>query len=110
MDMPQVKSDQGRTLLRAEYYRFKDAVEQLTGEKITVATLKEGIKTVNEKRKAIHRLATLRKANPARISGLDALLANQVFFYDNPQRFTESVNKICDELEIRVEQKRGAYL
>jgi benzoyl-CoA reductase/2-hydroxyglutaryl-CoA dehydratase subunit BcrC/BadD/HgdB len=40
---------------------------------------------------------------------MDALLANQVYFYDNPARFTASVNKICDELESRVEKKEGAF-
>jgi benzoyl-CoA reductase/2-hydroxyglutaryl-CoA dehydratase subunit BcrC/BadD/HgdB len=55
-------------------------------------------------------LSSLRKADPAPISGLDALLANQVFFYDNPARFTESVNKICDELEKRIAKpKQGVF-
>ena len=51
----------------------------------------------------------MRKVDPAPISGLDALLANQVFFYDDPVRFTESVNKICDELEKRIEKKEGVF-
>ncbi len=55
----------------------------------------------------MHRLARLRHADPAPISGLDALLANQVFFYDDPERFTDSVNKLCDELEQRIEKKVG---
>ena len=109
MDLPQVKSSQGRSLLKAEYERFKTAVEKLTGNKITVESLKEGIKVVNAKRAALHRLARLRKADPAPISGLDALLANQVFFYDNPARFTESVNKICDELEMRIKENQGVF-
>ncbi|SLM31369.1 conserved hypothetical protein [Desulfamplus magnetovallimortis] len=108
MDLPQMKSTQGRALLRAEYERFKDAVEALTGVKIISESLKSAIQTVNAKRSALHRLAKLRKADPAPISGLDALLANQVSFYDNPARFTESVNKICDELETRIAEKKGA--
>jgi benzoyl-CoA reductase/2-hydroxyglutaryl-CoA dehydratase subunit BcrC/BadD/HgdB len=109
MDLPQVKSENGKALLRAEYNRFKDAIEKLTGVPITAASLKEAIRTVNAKRAALHRLSSLRKADPAPLSGLDALLANQVFFYDNPARFTESVNKICDELEQRIEDKKGAF-
>ena len=109
MDLPQMKSGQGRDLLKSEYLRFMKALESLTGKTITAESLKEGIQTVNEKRKAIHRLASLRKADPAPISGLDALLANQVFFYDNPARFTASVNKICDELETRIKEKKGAF-
>ncbi|MGA8179787.1 MAG: double-cubane-cluster-containing anaerobic reductase [Desulfobacterales bacterium] len=109
MDIPQMKTGQGRSLLKAEYYRFKAAVENLSGVGIDAAGLKKSIEIVNNKRRAIHRLYSLRKADPAPISGLDALLANQVFFYDNPVRFTESVNKICDELESRIEKKTGSF-
>ena len=108
MDLPQVKSEQGKSLLRSEFYRFKAAVEALTGVEITADALRKAIDTVNAKRAAMHRLASLRKADPVPISGLDALLASQVFFYDNPARFTESVNKICDELEGRIEAGQGA--
>ncbi len=109
MDLPQVKSVEGRALLKAEYLRFKEAVEQLTGVTIDAERLKSGIEIVNNKRKAIHRLTGLRKANPVPISGLDALLANQISFYDDPVRFTESVNKMCDELEKRIEKKEGVF-
>ncbi len=109
MDLPQIKSGPGRALLRAEYDRFRSALEDLTGVRITADSLKQAIRTVNAKRSAVQRLATLRKADPAPISGLDALLANQVFFYDNPARFTESVNKICDELEQRIEHRQGVF-
>jgi benzoyl-CoA reductase/2-hydroxyglutaryl-CoA dehydratase subunit BcrC/BadD/HgdB len=109
MDIPQMKSSEGRALLKAEYLRFKEAVEKLAGVTIDAERLKKGIEIVNNKRKAIHRLSGLRKADPAPISGLDALLANQVFFYDNPERFAESVNKICDELEKRIGNNEGVY-
>ncbi len=109
MDLPQVKSEQGRELLRKEYFRFKAAVEELTGVTITAESLKEAIRTVNAKRAAIHRLSLLRRHDPAPISGLDALLANQIFFYDNPARFTQSVNAICDELEKRVQNGEGVF-
>lgn len=108
MDIPQTKSNEGRAVLRAEYGRFTRAVEELTGVSIDAPRLKKGIEIVNNKRKAIHRLSELRKADPAPISGLDALLINQVFFYDDPIRFTDSVNKICDELEVRVREGKGA--
>jgi len=109
MDLPQVKSELGKQMLKAEYYAFKESVEKLTGVTITTASLAQAIKTVNAKRKALHRLAKLREANPAPISGLDALLANQVSFYDNPQRFTDSVNAICAELEKRIAAKQEVF-
>jgi benzoyl-CoA reductase/2-hydroxyglutaryl-CoA dehydratase subunit BcrC/BadD/HgdB len=107
MDLPQMKSGQGRDLLRSEYDRFKTAVEKLTGVVITHDSLKQAIKIVNAKRSALHRLAKLRSADPIVISGLDGLLANQVSFYDNPKRFTESVHKMCDELEKRIQANQG---
>jgi len=107
MDLPQTKSSPGRMVLRAEYDRFKAEMEKLTGVTIDTPRLKKGIEIVNNKRKAVHRLAQLRKANPTPISGLDALLINQVFFYDDPIRFTDSVNKLCDELEDRIAKGKG---
>ncbi|MBF0120105.1 MAG: 2-hydroxyacyl-CoA dehydratase [Desulfobacterales bacterium] len=109
MDLPQMKSVQGKALLKAEYIKFKEALEKLTKFPLTVESLKKGIETVNNKRKAIYRLNNLRKTNPSPISGIDSLLINQVYFYDNPARFTDSVNKICDELEQRVEKEEGIF-
>jgi benzoyl-CoA reductase/2-hydroxyglutaryl-CoA dehydratase subunit BcrC/BadD/HgdB len=108
MDLPQVKSNQGRELLKAEYQRFVRAVEDLTGRRIDAAGLRKGMAIVNAKRQALARLSALRAFDPAPISGLDALLITQVSFYDNPVRFTEAVNRVCDELEERVRQGQGA--
>ncbi|WP_300670993.1 double-cubane-cluster-containing anaerobic reductase [Desulfoluna sp.] len=105
MDLPQVKSAEGKALLKAEFIRYKEAVEALTGKTIDVAALKKGIAIVNDKRKAMARLAALRQGTVLPISGLDALIANQVFFYDDPVRFTASVNALCDELEKRIAEK-----
>jgi benzoyl-CoA reductase/2-hydroxyglutaryl-CoA dehydratase subunit BcrC/BadD/HgdB len=107
MDLPQKKTESGRRLLKEEYLAFAKALEDLSGRKITVEGLRKAIDTVNAKRSAMHRLAGLRAAVPAPISGLDALLANQVFFYDDPVRFTTSMNAICDELEGRTAKREG---
>jgi benzoyl-CoA reductase/2-hydroxyglutaryl-CoA dehydratase subunit BcrC/BadD/HgdB len=107
LDMPNTKSAEGRMVLKRAYLELADALERVSGRTITVDSLKAGIETVNAKRAAMHRLAKLRQANPAPISGLDALLANQVFFYDDPVRFTASVNALCDELEQRIDQRIG---
>lgn len=111
MDLPQMKSGENKNqaldLLKAAFMRFKRVLEDLTGQEITADSLRQGIKTVNAKRSALHRLARLRQANPVPISGLDALLINQIYFYDQPARFTDSVNKICDELEERIAKEQG---
>jgi benzoyl-CoA reductase/2-hydroxyglutaryl-CoA dehydratase subunit BcrC/BadD/HgdB len=109
MDLPQMKTDTGRALLKDEYRKFITKLEEVSDKKITSESLKKGIEVVNAKRKAVKRLAGIRAADPAPISGLDALLVNQVFFYDDPIRFTDSVNKLCDELEDRVKNGIGVF-
>lgn len=107
MDMPQMKTDGGRALLRSEYKRFAEEMERRSGRAITAESLREGIRIANAKREAMRRLSLLRAARPAPISGLDALLVSQVSFYDDPARFTASVNALCDELEARVAAGEG---
>jgi benzoyl-CoA reductase/2-hydroxyglutaryl-CoA dehydratase subunit BcrC/BadD/HgdB len=107
MELPQTKSASARELFRSEVLRFKSELESLTGVTITPDKLARGIKIVNDKRRALQRLSALRAANPAPISGRDALLINQVSFYDDPVRFTQSVNALCDEMEARIERGEG---
>ena len=109
MDLPQTKSAMGRALLKEEYRKFIVKLEKISGKKVTIASLKKAVEIVNAKRMAVKRLATIRAADPAPISGLDALLVNQVFFYDDPVRFTASVNALCDELEERVKEAKGVF-
>ncbi|MGD0230837.1 MAG: double-cubane-cluster-containing anaerobic reductase [Syntrophorhabdales bacterium] len=109
IDLPQMKSEAGKGLLKGEYRKFMEKLEDASGRKITLETLKKGIEVTNAKRKAVKRLSDLRKADPAPISGLDALLVNQVFFMDDPVRFTASVNTLCDELEGRVRDGKGVF-
>jgi benzoyl-CoA reductase/2-hydroxyglutaryl-CoA dehydratase subunit BcrC/BadD/HgdB len=107
LDLPQMKSSEGRALLGSEYRKLAAHLEALSGKKITPDSLRNAIAIVNNKRAAVQRLARLRSADPAPISGLDSLLINQIFFYDNPQRFTDAVNTLCDELEQRIQHHQG---
>jgi len=99
MDIPQMKMKAGYQLLKSEYLRFTKALEELTGKKLTVENLKKSIKIVNNKREALDRLNKLRSNKNNLISGLDSLLINQIYFYDDPERFTKAVNELCDEIE-----------
>jgi len=107
LEIPQMKSPEGKKLWLSEIKRLTAEIEEVTGRAITAETLMEGIETVNAKRAALQRLAKLRKARPTPISGLDALLVNQVAFYDDPVRFTQQINTLCDELETRIENGEG---
>jgi benzoyl-CoA reductase/2-hydroxyglutaryl-CoA dehydratase subunit BcrC/BadD/HgdB len=107
MEIPNKKGEDGKILWRNEVMRFAEKLEELTGKKIDLEKLKAASNIVNEKRKALQRLSLLRSYDPAPISGLDALLVNQVSFYDDPVRFTAKVNELCDELDERVKSGIG---
>jgi len=107
MELPSKKGPDGRNMWRNEIGRFAEKLEAVTGKKITLEKLQEASKIVNAKRKALQRLSALRAADPAPISGLDALLVNQISFYDDPVRFTAKTNELCDELEERIKVGAG---
>lgn len=109
MDLPQIKSQAGHQLLKSEYIRFAKKLEEITGNTITEEKLKQAIEIVNAKRAAMHRLAQLRAFDSAPISGLDVLLANQIYFFDDPERFTSSINTLCDELEERIKNSIAVF-
>jgi len=108
MEIPQRKESIDRDLWKSEILRFKKELEKLTGRVISTDNLKKAIHVVNNKRKALQRLADLRSADPAPISGRDAILINQMSFMDDPVRFTEKVHVLCGELEKRIQEKTGA--
>ncbi|MHC1720576.1 MAG: double-cubane-cluster-containing anaerobic reductase [Clostridiaceae bacterium] len=107
MDLPQMKRSKDIKMWEEEIKIFTEKIEELTGNKVTVESLKEGIIIANAKRKALKRLYDLRKCKPSPISGLDALLISQIAFYDNPVRFTEMLNALCDELDERVKTQKA---
>ena len=85
-----------------EIKELKKVIEEFTGNKVTAESLSESIKLINNKRKALSRLYECRKADKVPISGRDALVISQIAFYDDPVRFTQMTNKLCDELEQRI--------
>ncbi|KYH34335.1 R-phenyllactate dehydratase beta subunit [Clostridium tepidiprofundi DSM 19306] len=102
MDLPQMKRKKDFNMWREEINQLIEKLEELTGNKLTVDKLKKAIDLCNRKRRALKRLYDLRKMKPSPISGLDSLLISQIAFYDDPERFIENVNKLCDELDERV--------
>jgi len=109
LEIPHRKNEDTFKLWRTEIDKFVAKAEQITGEKLTLEKLREAIKLNNNKRIALQKLSSLRWNNPIPISGKDALLINQIAFYDDPIRFTESVNKLVDEVQDRVTQKQGVF-
>jgi len=102
LELPQMKRPEDVAFYRGELGELRGKIEQLTGKIITAESLKAAIKEVNDKRRALQRIAATRAASPAPISGKDALLATQVAFYDDVPRYTQMMNLLADELEERV--------
>lgn len=107
MEIPNMKNEVDKQLWLNEVIRFKEKMEEISNRKITLESLKKATDIVNKKRIALQRLSSLRAYDPPPISGLDALLVNQISFYDDPIRFTMKVNELCDELEERVKREEG---
>ena len=103
MNLPQMKRAKDVKAWAEEIGEFKDKVEAFTGNKVTADKLAASIRLINGKRKALQRLYDLRKNEKLPVSGCDALLISQIAFYDDPTRFAEMTNKLCDELDKRVE-------
>lgn len=102
MDLPQMKRAKDIRAWAEEIEAFKNVVEKFTGNEVTAEKLAESITLINNKRKALERLYNLRKNENLPISGCDVLLISQIAFYDDPARFTQMTNKLCDELDQRV--------
>ena len=102
MDLPQMKREKDVQKWAEEIKDFKAVVEKETGNEVTAEKLAAAIKTVNGKRKALARLYDFRKNEKLPISGKDCLLISQIAFYDDPTRFAQMTNRLCDELEKRV--------
>ena len=107
MDLPNSRTAADRVLWLSELKQFAAKVEEMTGQAVTPEKLAGATALLNSRRAALQRLFEARKARPAPISGLDALLAVQISFYDDPARFTQKTNDLCDELEARVRAGQG---
>ena len=104
MDLPQIKRRKDYKAWAEEITALKDKVEEFTGNKVDAEKLAASIKLINDKRRALQRLSDFRKNKNIPISGKDVLLISQIAFYDDPTRFTQMTNALCDELDKRVEE------
>lgn len=107
MELPQKKDEADRQLWLKEIYKFKEKMEAESGVEITPEKLSAAVKVANDRRRALQRLYNTRKNKPVPISGRDAMLITQLAFFDDPVRFAEKTNALCDELEAMVAQGEG---
>jgi len=98
IDLPQrPNSPEALKYFLVELYKLKDAMEQLTGNNVTVEQLKKEIESSNETRKLLHRLYNLRKTDPPPISGVDMLKVMQKQYFLSTEEFKKSLRKLLYE-------------
>ena len=102
MDLPQMKRPKDIVKWKDEIADFAKKVEQVTGNPITPENLGAAIRLINDRRRAMQRVADCRKSLCLPISGRDALLISQIAFFDDPARCAMMCNKLADELEQRI--------
>jgi len=108
VELPQKpETIQSREMFLKELKQLASKLEELTGNRITVESLKNAIEMVNAKREVLERLNNTRKAVPPPISGKDALLINQISINDEIQRFIRKTSELVEELEERVRKGVG---
>ncbi|QKF81818.1 double-cubane-cluster-containing anaerobic reductase [Halarcobacter ebronensis] len=112
MNIPHMKREKDLKMWKEELSEFKEHMEEITKKPLTFEEMKNGVKIVNEKRFALQRLDRLRSMNGSDvipISAKDALFITQISFLDDPIRFTQKLNDLCDELEQRVKENNSVY-
>ena len=100
MNLPAIKdTEAGRDAWVNEIKALVRKLERRFGTKLRPPMLKKAITTYQRAQAAWRRFTELRKGGA--IWGRDALLVAQLTFYDDISRWTENVNRLCDELEGR---------
>lgn len=108
LELPQKKGPADRALWLEEVREFVRRVEDLTGRRLEEGRLREAVRLMNRKRRALARMHELRKADRPPISGTDALVVMQAALIDDPERFTGRLESLNEELAGRVEAGIGA--
>lgn len=105
MNVPRIKdTPQAKSYWLEQVKEIKNKIEKLTGKSITRKGMRSAIETTLKATEASRRLQEFRKGPPV-ISGRDAMLADQMSFFDDLRRWTEKTNRLCDELESKVSEK-----
>lgn len=95
-----------RELWLAEVRNLKKNLEEFTGNRITKKALRAAIELTNRRRALIRRLYEVRKRPAVPIWGRDVLLATNMWFHDDPERWVRQMELLCDEVEAKKEGVR----
>ena len=99
---PQIMSDEsGYKFYRHELEKFKTAMEDLSGNKITDESLKKSIELYDETRSLLKELNDLRKRDIPPISGAEALSISMASMLMPKERANKLLRQLIDEVDER---------
>lgn len=98
LEVPQKKNRADGKLWLEEIREFAGRLEDLTGRQLEAGPLREAVRLMNAKRRALARLHDFRKFDPPGISGTDTLVVTQAALIDDPARFTAELGLLNEEL------------
>jgi benzoyl-CoA reductase/2-hydroxyglutaryl-CoA dehydratase subunit BcrC/BadD/HgdB len=105
MNVPRTKdTPQARAYWLEQIKEVKEKLEKLTGKIVNKNTMRSAIATTLKATEASRRLQDIRKNSPSVITGRDAMLVEQMTFFDDISRWTEKTNLLCDELEQKLKE------
>ena len=100
MDLPSVRdTEKSKRYWLSEVKDFKANLEELTGRKIGKKELEGAVSLLYERTRAFRRLYEIRKSPRTVVSEKDAMLVANTAFFDEPARWTQKANELCNELE-----------
>jgi benzoyl-CoA reductase/2-hydroxyglutaryl-CoA dehydratase subunit BcrC/BadD/HgdB len=104
MEVPHTTVTQpARELWLAEIRNLKKNLEEVTGHRITKKSLRHAIELTNRRRALIRRLYEVRKKSNVPIWGRDVLLATNLWFHDDAERWISHMEFLCEEVEKKTE-------
>ncbi|NVM04191.1 MAG: 2-hydroxyacyl-CoA dehydratase, partial [Candidatus Helarchaeota archaeon] len=99
LDLPRVFEGGALNYFKKEVIRFKGALEQFSGNKITDDKLTNSIKIYNKTRSLLKRIYELRKADEPSISGTDSVKIVQAAMTLEREPYNELLIELKDKLE-----------
>lgn len=104
LQLPNRKTEADFAKFKSELYKLMACLEELSGEKVTYASLRYAIETLNAQKRAINRMWSYRKGDNIPISGKDCLIVQECAKYITPLQYEGLVNDLCEELDERLAQ------
>lgn len=102
MQVPLVRqSDELMELFLDELYALIPVLEEATGNRVTMASLQNGVRTVGAAQAQMSRFLKLKRQTPALIRGAHAMAVMNALAFMPIEVWTAALDRLCGELERR---------